>query len=232
MTAASEHDVLVSPVARLARTVGCRVVVWGYGEDAQRRIVDALRRVSLEVVVAPSASTVVDCDPRAICFVAMDASPDGWSLLRRILAGGPDRQVVVGVADGAWSDVERARSLGACGFLMAPIRSDDEVRFVAEQAVERRLLLERSELLERALADREASAVSEAAVSENARRLDVLASLPYREAKVQALGAFERAYFEERLRRAQGNISEAARQAGLDRSNFRRAAKRAGVVPR
>lgn len=232
MTAASEHDVPVSPVARLARTAGCRVVLWGYAADAQRRIGNALRSASLEVVVAPSESTVVDFDPRAICFVAIAPSSDGMSLLRQVLAVGPDRQVVVSVAEGAWGDVERARALGACGYLMAPLRSDDEVRFVAEQAVERRLLLERSALLESALSDRDAARASVREAERSVTRLDVAADLPYREAKVQALGAFETTYFQERLRRSHGNISEAARQAGLDRSNFRRAAKRAGVVPR
>ncbi len=56
-----------------------------------------------------------------------------------------------------------------------------------------------------------------------------LVDLPYREAKQRAVAAFEEAYFNELLVRTGGNISEAARQAGLDRSNFRRAAKRAGV---
>jgi two-component system response regulator HydG len=59
-----------------------------------------------------------------------------------------------------------------------------------------------------------------------------LADLPYHEAKQQALAAFEEAYFSAVLERAGGNVSEAARQAGLDRSNFRRAAKRAGIFSR
>ena len=57
-----------------------------------------------------------------------------------------------------------------------------------------------------------------------------LLDLPYRDAKQQALETFEAAYFDAVLRRTGGNISEAARQAGLDRSNFRRAAKRVGVA--
>ncbi len=56
-----------------------------------------------------------------------------------------------------------------------------------------------------------------------------LLDLPYRDAKQQALDAFESAYFEAVLRRTGGNVSEAARQAGLDRSNFRRAVRRAGI---
>jgi DNA-binding NtrC family response regulator len=59
--------------------------------------------------------------------------------------------------------------------------------------------------------------------------LDPLADLPYREAKDRAVHSFESSYFGALLQRAGGNVSEAARQAGLDRSNFRRAAKRAGV---
>jgi transcriptional regulator with GAF, ATPase, and Fis domain len=59
--------------------------------------------------------------------------------------------------------------------------------------------------------------------------IEPLADLPYREAKERAVHAFESSYFGAVLGRAGGNVSEAARQAGLDRSNFRRAAKRAGV---
>jgi len=56
-----------------------------------------------------------------------------------------------------------------------------------------------------------------------------LSDLPYKEAKDRSMEAFEVAYFEGLLARTQGNVSEAARQAGLDRSNFRRAVRRAGV---
>ena len=60
---------------------------------------------------------------------------------------------------------------------------------------------------------------------------EAILELPYRKAKEQALVAFESAYFEGVLERAGGNVSQAARRAGLDRSNFRRAAKRAGINP-
>jgi DNA-binding NtrC family response regulator len=59
--------------------------------------------------------------------------------------------------------------------------------------------------------------------------LAVLADLPYRAAKQRAVDEFDRGYFTAVLERTAGNVSEAARQAGLDRSNFRRAARRAGV---
>ena len=57
--------------------------------------------------------------------------------------------------------------------------------------------------------------------------LGILADLTYRDAKDRALELFERAYFNTILARTSGNVSEAARQAGLDRSNFRRALRRA-----
>ncbi len=56
-----------------------------------------------------------------------------------------------------------------------------------------------------------------------------LLDLPYRDAKQRAVDLFEVAYFDALLQRTQGNVSEAARQAGLDRSNFRRAVKRSGI---
>jgi len=56
-----------------------------------------------------------------------------------------------------------------------------------------------------------------------------LADLPYRSAKERALEDFEQGYFTTLLNRTGGNVSEAARQAGLDRSNFRRALRRAKV---
>ena len=56
-----------------------------------------------------------------------------------------------------------------------------------------------------------------------------LVDLPYRLAKERALEDFEHSYFTALLARTSGNVSEAARQAGLDRSNFRRALRRAKV---
>lgn len=53
--------------------------------------------------------------------------------------------------------------------------------------------------------------------------------LPYREAKDRTIQRFEQSYFSSLLDRTGGNVSEAARQAGLDRSNFRRALRRAGI---
>jgi DNA-binding NtrC family response regulator len=53
-----------------------------------------------------------------------------------------------------------------------------------------------------------------------------LAVLPYADAKDRAASVFDRAYIERLMQRTGGNVSEAARQAGMDRSNFRRLLKK------
>ncbi|HEX8790159.1 MAG TPA: sigma-54 dependent transcriptional regulator [Polyangiaceae bacterium] len=53
-----------------------------------------------------------------------------------------------------------------------------------------------------------------------------LARLPYTEAKRRLLALFDETYTAELLRGTGNNMSEAARRAGLDRSNFRRLLKR------
>ncbi|MDI1483243.1 sigma-54 dependent transcriptional regulator [Polyangium sp. y55x31] len=55
---------------------------------------------------------------------------------------------------------------------------------------------------------------------------DTLSELPFTQAKEKAALAFERAYVERLLKRTSNNVSEAARQAGMDRSNFRRLMKK------
>ena len=55
-----------------------------------------------------------------------------------------------------------------------------------------------------------------------------LTSMEFIEAKQAALKNFERHYVHSLLERTEGNISQAAREAGMDRSNFRRLLKRLG----
>ncbi|MCC6216829.1 MAG: sigma-54-dependent Fis family transcriptional regulator [Polyangiaceae bacterium] len=52
---------------------------------------------------------------------------------------------------------------------------------------------------------------------------------PYKDARAVALEEFERRYFRALLEETNGNLSSAARLAGLDRSNLKRALRRAGL---
>ncbi len=54
--------------------------------------------------------------------------------------------------------------------------------------------------------------------------------LPFAEAKKKMVENFERDYVKEVLRKAGGNVSEAARRAALDRSNFRRIIKKYDLI--
>ena len=56
--------------------------------------------------------------------------------------------------------------------------------------------------------------------------MDDFGNLSFNSAKKLAVQAFERRYFKQVLARTDGNISEASREAGLDRSNFRRILKK------
>lgn len=59
--------------------------------------------------------------------------------------------------------------------------------------------------------------------------LGSLDGLPYTEARKVMMRSFERRYFSALLRRTGGNLTAAAREAGMDRSNFRRALKSSGL---
>jgi DNA-binding NtrC family response regulator len=75
---------------------------------------------------------------------------------------------------------------------------------------------------------RDRDAVQGAACGGTALRFgEDLSELAYAEAKNRAVNAFDRSYLEQLMRRVDGNISEAARQAAMDRSNFRRLLKKA-----
>jgi two-component system, NtrC family, response regulator HydG len=57
------------------------------------------------------------------------------------------------------------------------------------------------------------------------------ALLPLTEAKRRASAAYERAYLHKVMEQARGSVSEAARLAGLDRTNFRRLLQRHNIDP-
>ena len=103
-----------------------------------------------------------------------------------------------------------------------------------EHAIERAVVLGLGEAIVRADLPVEAQFPDEAptrvAAAGSGRKplpnVSHLADLPYAEAKSIAVAQFEQAYVEQLLKRAAGNLSEAARLAGVDRSNFKRLARR------
>jgi DNA-binding NtrC family response regulator len=76
------------------------------------------------------------------------------------------------------------------------------------------------------IAPRRASA---SASQELVREDDTL--MPLTEAKRRASSAYERAYLNKVMAKAKGSVSEAARLAGLDRTNFRRLLQRHSIDP-
>ena len=86
-----------------------------------------------------------------------------------------------------------------------------------ENALERAVVMARGEVilpgdLPPSVADTSAPSVSQ----------DLPLDLPFMDAKKQAVERFEAGYVKAMLKRSGGNVSEAARQSGMDRSNFRR----------
>ena len=55
--------------------------------------------------------------------------------------------------------------------------------------------------------------------------------LEFRKAKTLAVNLFERRYMQALLTSCDGNVSEASRRAGMDRSNFRRILKKHDISP-
>ena len=87
-----------------------------------------------------------------------------------------------------------------------------------ENAMERAIVLASSEVL----SPSELPSQIAEAPDRFAPEAGVLSNLPYAEAKQSAIHSFERRYLGALMRRSEGNISVAARFAGMDRSNFRR----------
>jgi DNA-binding NtrC family response regulator len=68
-----------------------------------------------------------------------------------------------------------------------------------------------------------------AAADPNTLPIGELLALPFKDARQQALGAFEERYLRQLLDRTNGNVSQAAREAGLDRSYLFSLLRRSGL---
>lgn len=67
--------------------------------------------------------------------------------------------------------------------------------------------------------------------SGNGSHPTVIADRPFHEAKAEAIASFEKAYLQDLLRRTGGNISRAARSAGVDRKTIHRMLTKYEVEP-
>lgn len=102
-----------------------------------------------------------------------------------------------------------------------------------ENALERAVVLARGdELTVDDLPEALGEAKNNAHTHDTGQAIDLvaraLADVPYAEAKRRMVRDFDRAYAQQLLDRSNGNVSEAARLAGLDRSNFRRVLRKHG----
>lgn len=68
-----------------------------------------------------------------------------------------------------------------------------------------------------------------ASASASAAGEDPLLDLPFKDARAAAIERFERAYVERLLEREGGNVSGAARTAGIDRNYLYRLMKKCGI---
>jgi DNA-binding NtrC family response regulator len=65
----------------------------------------------------------------------------------------------------------------------------------------------------------------------NASSISSSSSLPFSAARTQLLEDFEKRYLDDLLGTTAGNLSEAARRSGIDRSNLRRMLRRHNIQP-
>jgi DNA-binding NtrC family response regulator len=203
-----------------------RVLVVDDEPGMRRSLGRALETRGMKVAVAEDGALGLEYIERTPPEVALvDATMPGLGgleVLARVRAMGTPCEVIVMTAFGDVDSAVAAMKAGAHGFLTKPFHSPDAVAHAVWNAAAQRRLRDRSRSLEEALLTRERF---------GAIVLSELAALPYAEAKRRLVTHFDEAYTGELLRKTGGNLSEAARQAGLDRSNFRRLLKRHRDAP-
>ncbi len=145
------------------------------------------------------------------------------------------------LVDGVQDELERRRRSAG---LPAPARLDETAMAMLTRyefpgnVRELRNIVERWAVLGTATAPGETSPIASATkeASKGEARSDGLDAsifdLPYHEAKDAYVERFDRAFTEEALRRSSGNVSKAARDAGVDRRHLQRLMVRFGVKGR
>lgn len=176
-----------------------------------RRIVPS----DLELVCLPSGESVVArlaVEPFDVLVsdIRMPGS-DGMTILEQIRERGIDVEVVLMTAFGTIPDAVRAMTVGAADYLTKPFEPD-----VAIAAIERALA--------RRSARRAAGIAPESATLEKP-----LTAMTYREVLAVGRDKTTREYLVALLREFQGNVTQAAERAEIERESFHRLMKRCAI---
>jgi two-component system NtrC family response regulator len=152
----------------------------------------------------------------------------GLELLAQLRATGAAPEVILVTALADVDSAVAAMRAGAYHFLTKPLHSNEAVAHLVARAAEHRRLADRaSQLLgQPSPATPDTDEGGHSLADPTHAVLADLARQPYADAKRRLVALFDDTYTTELLRRTNGNMSEAARRAGLDRSNFRRLLKR------
>ena len=181
--------------------------------DDKENFLALFRRIvppDIEVVCAPDGNRALELlETETFEVVITDirmAGTDGMTVLRKIREAGLDTEVILMTAYGTIGDAVRAMKHGASDYLTKPFDTDVAVAAI-ENALERRR--------------RPTDAPRPASPG--------LASLPYREAIATERERTTREYLVALLTDLQGNVTQAAERAGIERESFHRLMKRHGV---
>lgn len=180
-------------LARVLRHAGVDALTAESGEGA----LDILQREPVDVVVL---------DVRMPGLTGLDV------LSRLKEAQHPAEVVMMTAATDHTLEVSVAKQ-GAFALVTKPFSMNEAIVIEVKSAAALKRLRERNELLARELADRSVSGIV------TSHKLHELA---FAEAKRRVVAEFTQAYVTAVLEATNHNVSEAARRAGLDRSNFRR----------
>ena len=136
---------------------------------------------------------------------------DGITVLERVRAAGIDVEFVLMTAYGTIPDAVHAIKEGAADYLTKPFEPDVAIAAI-ERALDRR-------------AARRATGVTPAPASTE----KPLTAMSYREVLSAGRDKTTREYFVALLREFQGNVTQAAERAGIERESFHRLMKRHGI---
>jgi DNA-binding NtrC family response regulator len=219
VSASTSGPGVVDPAPR-AEVGAVHVLVVDDEAPQRRSLARVLETRGMQVGVAESGAQALEYVRRtppdvALVDVAMPGI-GGLEVLARLRAMVAPPEVVVMTALADVDSAVAAMKGGAYHFLTKPFHSNDAVAHAVAMAAEHRGLARRVEQAQ----------LPQAQLPHTRALLADLVMLPYADAKRRLVALFDVTYTTELLSKTNGNMSEAARRAGLDRSNFRRLLKR------